>query len=338
MTSKDLSTLLLSREAFNQMEADGVRIDPQIRRGHQLHQIRESLSDERERDAFYSYIYPEDCQALRAYREWLQDEDDCGPRLVSKVEGMLEKFVSHQGNISPKTILFELLGFDTTGLSVEQYDQFSNIHKLLVCLAKMSDEISSTATFDLDFFKLLNRYKLAFGFLRECIVQRKFVITPQQHLRLADFLSDRDSGIDLDEFFSNGGILIPGSPNFDEIFVRAMMDSSELSTLTEFDEWSGSYGVPLPVEWWIQLFRCWTIIHKRLSYEEQPVQDLLPFLKEVLPHLKQTENFVCERELSNAMYGVLVELCKKLYKGSEAKIPQDLDDLLDFMIGQIEEL
>ena len=147
-----------------------------------------------------------------------------------------------------------------------------------------------------------------------------------------------DRGIDLDEFFSNGGILIPGSPNFDEIFVHAMMDSSELSTLTEFDEWSGSFGDPLPVEWWIQLFRCWTIIHKRLSSEEQPVQDLLPFLKEVLPHLKQTENFVCERELSDAMYEVLVNLYRKLNKGSDAEIPQDLDDLLDFMIGQIEEL
>ena len=160
MTSKDLLRSLLSRVVFDQMEADGVRIDPQIRKGHQLHQIRESLSDERKRDAFYSYIYPEDCQALRAYREWL--EDDCGQRLVSKVEDMLEKFVSHQGNITPTTILFELLGFHTTGLSLEQYDQFSNIHKLLVCLAKMSDEISSTATFDLDDFKLLDRYKLAF--------------------------------------------------------------------------------------------------------------------------------------------------------------------------------
>jgi hypothetical protein len=199
----------------------------------------------------------------------------------------------------------------------------------------MSDEISSTATFDLDFFKLLDRYKLAFGFLRECIVQRKFVITQQQHSRLADFLSER--GIDLDDFFSNDVILNPGSPNFDEIFVHAMMDSSELLDLTEDDYWSGSKD-PLPVEWWIQLFRCWTIIHKRLSSEEHPVQDLLPFLKEVLPHLKQTENFVCERELSDAMYGVLVELCKKFYKGSEAKIPQDLDELLDFMIGQIEKL
>ncbi len=318
------------------MKADGVRIDPQIRRGHQLHHVLESLSDERERDAFYSYIYPEDCQALRAYREWLKDEDELGQKLVSTVEGMLKDFCSTDGYITPKIILFELLGFDTTRLSLEQYDQFSNIHKLLGCLAKMSDEISSTATFDLDFFKLLDRYKMAFGFLRECIVQRKFVITQPQHSRLDGFLSDR--GIDLDEFFSNGGILIPGSPKFDDIFVREMMDSSELSTLTEFDEWSGSYGDPLPVEWWIQLFRCWTIIHKRLSSEEQPHQDLLPFLKEVLPHLKQTENFVCERELSDAMYGVLVELCKKLYKGSEAKIPQDLDDLLDFMIGQIEEL
>lgn len=336
MTSKDLLRLLLSQVVFNQMKADGVQINPQIQRGHQLHHAMESLSDESERDAFDSYIYQEDRQALRDYHEWLEDVDDRGPRLVSTVEDMLEKFVSHQENITPTTILFELLGFDTTGLSLERYDLFSNIHKLLVCLAKMSTEISSNETFELDYFKLLDKYKLAFGFLRECIVQRKFVITQQQHSRLAYFLSER--GIDLDDFFSNGGILIPGSPNFDEIFVRAMMDSSELSTLTEFDEWSGSYGVPLPVEWWIQLFRCWTIIHKRLSSDEQPVQDLLPFLKEVLPHLKQTENFVCERELSNAMYGVLVELCKKLYKGSDAEILQDLDKFLDFMIGQIEEL
>ncbi len=138
-----------------------------------------------------------------------------------------------------------------------------------------------------------------------------------------------ESGIDLDKFFSNGGILIPGSPNFDEIFVRAMVDSSELSTLTEFD------GDPLSVEWWIQLFRCWTIIHKRLSSKEHPVQDLLPFLNEVLPHLKQTKNFVCERELSDAMYGVLVYLYRKLNKDSDVEIPQYLDDLLDFMIGQI---
>jgi hypothetical protein len=334
MNLTDFLRICLFRKVFNQMEADGVRIDPQIRRGHQLHHALESLSDERERDAFYFYIDQEDCQALRAYREWLQDEDDCGPELVLTVEGMLEKFVSHQGNITPKLILFELLGFDTTGLSLEQYDQFSNIHKLLVCLAKMSDEISSTATFDLDFFKLLDKYKLAFGFLRECIVQRKFVITQQQHSRLADFLSGH--GIDLDEFFSNGGILIPGSPKFDDIFVRAMMESSELLHLTEDDYWSGPRG-PLPVEWWIQLFRCWTIIHKRLSSKEHPVQELLPFLKEVLPHLKQTENFVFERELSDAMHGVLVNLYRKLNKGSDADIPEDLDELLDFMIDQIEE-
>ena len=332
----DLLRSLLSQVAFNQMEADGVRIDPQIQRGHQLHQIWESLSDEREKDAFYFYLDQEDRECLNAYRQWLEDDnEDCPNLVLMNVEDMLEKFVSHQGNISPKTILFELLGFDTTGLSLEQYDQFSNIHKLLVCLAKMSAEISSIATFDLDFFKLLDRYKLAFGFLNECIVQRKFVITQQQQSRLADFLSER--GIDLDEFFSNGGILIPGSPEFDEIFVRAMMDSSELLNLTEDDYWSGPRG-HLPVEWWIQLFRCWTIIHKRLISDEQPPQDLLPFLKEVLPHLKQTENFVCERELSDAMYGVLVDLYRKLNKGSDAEIPGDLDELLNFMIGQIEEL
>lgn len=335
MSPTDLLRSLLSQVVFNQMKADGVQIDPQIQRGHQLHHALESLSDERERDAFYFYLDQEDRECLMEYRKWLEDEDDLGPRLVSKVEGMLEKFVSHQGNISPKTILFELLDFDTTGLSLEPYDQFSNIHKLLVCLAKMSDEISSTATFDLDDFKLLDRYKLAFGFLHECIVQRKFVITEQQHSRLTDFLSER--GIDLDDFFSNGGILIPGSPKFDEIFVRAMIESSDLSTITEFDEWSGRY-IPLSEEWWIQLFRCWTIIHKRLSSEEQPPQELLTFLKEVSPHLKQTKNFVYERELSDAMYGVLVELYRKLNKGSEAEIPQDLDELLDFMIGQIEEL
>jgi hypothetical protein len=319
------------------MEADGVRIDPQIRRGHQLHQIWESLSDERERDAFYLYDQ-EDRQALKAYHEWLEDEDECGlkPELVSTVEDMLKEFVSDAGNITPKPILFELLGFDTTWMSLEHYDQFSNIHKLLVCLAKMSDEISSNDTFDLDFFKLLDRYKLTFGFLRECIVQRKFVITEQQHSRLADFLSKR--GIDLDDFFSNGGILIPGSPKFDEIFVRAMMESLELSTITEFDEWSGRY-IPLSEEWWIQLFRCWPIIHKRLSCsKEEPAQDLLPYLKEVLPHLKQTKDFVFERELSDAMYGVLVNVFRKLNKGSDAEIPGDLDELLDFMIGQIEEL
>jgi hypothetical protein len=315
------------------MEADEVRIYPQIRRGHQLHHVLESLSDERERDAFYLYIDQEDSDALSAYLKWLQDEDERGPKLVSAVEGMLKDFCSTDGNISPKTILFKLLGFDTTGLSLEQYDQFSNIHKLLVCLAKMSAEISSTAKFDLDFFKLLDKYKLAFGFLHECIAQRKFVITQPQHSHLDDFLSDR--GIDLDEFFSNCEILIPGLPNFDEIFVRAMVDSSELSTLTEFDEWSWSYGDPLSVEWWIQLFRCWTIIHKRLSSDEQPVQDLLPFLKEVLPYLKQTKNFVCERELSDAMYGVLVNLYRKLNKDSDVEIPKDLDDLLEFMIGQI---
>ena len=113
------------------------------------------------------------------------------------------------------------------------------------------------------------------------------------------------------------------------------MDSSELSTLTEFDEWSRSYGDHLPWEWWMNLFRFWSIIHKRLSSEEQPVQDLLPFLKEVLPHLKQTENFVFERELSESMHGVLVNLYRKYQKDSDAEIPQDLDDLLDFMIGQI---
>ena len=331
----DLLRSLLSQVAFNQMEADGVRINPQIQRGHRLHQIRESLSNEHEKYAFYSCLYQTDRECLMEYRKWLKDEDDRGPELVSTVEDKLKEICSKEGNISPKTILFELLGFDTTGLSLEQYDQFSNIHKLLVCLAKMSAEISSIATFDLDFFKLLDRYKLAFGFLNECIVQRKFVITQQQQSRLADFLSER--GIDLDEFFSNGGILIPGSPEFDEIFVRAMMDSSELLNLTEDDYWSGPRG-HLPVEWWIQLFRCWTIIHKRLISDEQPPQDLLPFLKEVLPHLKQTENFVCERELSDAMYGVLVDLYRKLNKGSDAEIPGDLDDLLKFMIGQIEEL
>ena len=35
--------------------------------------------------------------------------------------------------------------------------------------------------------------------------------------------------------------------------------------------------------------------------------------------------------LSSAMYGVLVELCKKLNKGSDAKIPQDIDELIGFM-------
>ncbi len=327
MSPIDLLRLLLSRVVFNQMEADGVRIDPQIRRGHQLHQIRESLSDERERDAFYLYDQ-EDRQALKAYREWLEDEDDLGPRLVSTVEGMLEEICSTEGNITPTPILFKLLGFNTTGLSLEQYDQFSNIHKLLVCLAKMSTEISSTATFDLDFFKLLDRYKMAFGFLRECIVQLKFVITQPQHSRLADFLSD--CRIDLNDFFSNGGILIPGSPKFDDIFVRAMMESSELLHLTEDDYWSGPRG-PLDVEWWIQLFRCWIINHKRLSSDEQPVQDLLPFLKEVLPHLKQTKNFVYERKLSDAMYGVLVNLYRKCQESSDAEIPHDLDDLLKFM-------
>lgn len=336
MNLTDLLRLLLSQVVFNQMEADGVRIDPQIRRGHQLHQIWESLSDERERDAFYFYLDQEDRQALMAYREWLEDEDDRGRRLVSKVESMLGEFVSRDGNITPKLILFKLLGFDTTGLSLEQYDQFSNIHKLLVCLAKMSAEISSNDTFDLNFFKLLDTYTLAFRFLNECIAQLKFVITEQQHSRLADFLSE--CGIDLDVFFLNGGILIPGSPKFEEIFLCAMMDSFELSTITEFDEWSGRY-IPLSEEWWIQLFRCWTIIHKRLSCsKEEPPQELLTFLKEVSPHLKQTKNFVYERELSDAMYGVLVELYRKLNKGSEAEIPQDLADLLNFMIGQIEEL
>ena len=328
MSLIDLLRLLLSQVVFNQMEADGVRIDLQIRRGHQLHHALESLSNERERDAFDSYIYPEDRQALRAYREWLEDEDDCGPELFSTVEGMLEEIVSREGNITPTPILFELLGFDTTGLSLEPYHQFSNIHKLLVYLAKMSAEISSTATFDLDFFKLLDRYKLAFGFLHECIVQHKFVITQPQHSRLGNFLSGL--GIDLDEFFSNGGILIPGSPKFEEIFLRAMMDSSELLDLTEDDYWSGSKG-PLPVEWWIQLFRCWTIIHKRLSSDEQPVQELLPFLKEVLPHLKQTKNFLFESKLSDAMYGVLVNLYRKCQESSDAEIPQGLDDLLKFM-------
>lgn len=325
--------LILFQMVFDQMKADGVRIDPQIQRGHRLHQILESLSDQREKDAFYSYISLVD---LRAYREWLEDEDDCGRRLVSRVEGILGGFVSRDGNITPKLILFELLGFDTTGLSLEPYHQFSNIHKLLVCLRKMSAEISSNETFDLNFFKLLDTYTLAFRFLNECIAQLKFVITAQQHSRLAEFLSER--GIDLDVFFLNGEILIPGSPKFEEIFLCAMMDSFELSTLTEFDEWSGSYGDPLSVEWWMNLFRCWTIIHKRLSSEEQPPQELLNFLKEVLPHLKQTVNFVCERELSGAMYGVLVDLYKKAQKGSDAEIPQDLADLLDFMIGQIEEL
>ena len=101
------------------MKADGVRIDPQIQRGHQLHQIWESLSDERERDAFYFYLDQEDRENLRAYREWLEDEDDCGQRLVSKVEDTLMTFVSKEGNISPKTILFELLGFfDCVGADV----------------------------------------------------------------------------------------------------------------------------------------------------------------------------------------------------------------------------
>jgi hypothetical protein len=65
---------------------------------------------------------------------------------------------------------------------------------------------------------------------------------------------------------------------------------------------------------------------------------LLTFLKEVLPHLKQTKDFVFERELSDAMYGVLVNVFRKCQESSDAEIPQDLDDLLDFMIGQIEEL
>ncbi len=87
---------------------------------------------------------------------------------------------------------------------------------------------------------------MAFRFLHKCIVQRKFVITEQQHSRLADFLSER--GIDLDDFFSNGGILIPGSPKFEEIFVHAMIESSDLFDLTEDDWFSGSKD-PLPVEW-----------------------------------------------------------------------------------------
>lgn len=328
MNPIDLLRLLLSQVIFNQIEANGVRIDLQIQRGHQLHHALESLSNEREKDAFCSYIYPEDWQVLRAYRKLLEDKDEPGQELVSTVEGMLKGFYSTDGCIIPTLILFKLLGFDTTGLSLERYDLFSNIHKLLVCLAEMSAEISSNETFELNYFKLLDKYKLAFGFLYECIVQHKFVITQQQHLRLGNFLSEL--GIDLDEFFSNGRILIPGSPNFDEIFERAMMHSSELLDLTEDDYWSGSKG-PLPVEWWIQLFRCWTIIHKRLSSDEQPVQDLLPFLKEVLPHLKQTKNFLFESELSDAMYGVLVNLYRKCQESSDAEIPQGLDDLLKFM-------
>jgi hypothetical protein len=334
MNLTDFLRICLFRKVFDQMKADGVRIDPQIEIGHRLHQTLKSLFPD-ERVPLLFYLNSEDSQAWKAYREWLEDEDDCGRRLVSKVEGMLEGFVSREGNITPLPILFELLGFDTAGMSLDQYNLFSNIHNLIVCLAKMSAEISSNETFDLDFFKLLDKYKLAFGFLNECIAQLKFVITPQQHSRLADFLSER--GIDLDEFFSNGGILIPGSPKFEEIFLRAMMDSSELSTLPEFDESSRSYRNPLPWEWWMNLFRFWTIIHKRLSSEEQSLQDLLPFLKIVLPHLKQTKDFVCEHELSDAMYEVLIHLYKKYKKGSDAEIPQDLDELLDFMIGQIEE-
>jgi len=325
---------LLSQVVFNEMKAGGVRIDSQIERGHQLHQILESLSDEREIDAFYSCLYREDHEDLSAYLKWLQDEDEdeCEPELVLKVEDKLKEIYSTEGNITPTPILFKLLGFDTTGPSLERYDQFSNIHKLLACLAKMSAEISSTATFDLDFFKCLDRYKLVFEFLQECIAQLKFVITQPQHLRLAGFLSER--GINLDEFFSNSEILIPGSPKFDEIFLCAMANSSELSTLTEDDYYSGPRD-PLDVRWLIQLFRCWSIIHKRLSSKEQPPQELLPFLKEVSPHLKQTKDFVSNRELSDAMHGVLVDLCKKCQEIPDAEIPQDFDDLLDFMIAYL---
>lgn len=332
MNLTDFLRICLFRKVFDQMKADGVRIDPQIEKGHRLHQTLKSLFPD-ERVPLLFYLNSEDSQAWKAYREWLEDEDDCGRRLVSKVEGMLEGFVSREGNITPLPILFELLGFDTAGMSLDQYNLFSNIHNLLVCLTKMSGEISSTARFDLDYFIRLDRYKLAFGFLNECIAQLKFVITREQHSRLADFLSKR--GIDLDEFFSNGGILIPGSQKFEDIFLHPMIKCFKLSTLPEFDKWSRSYGDPLPWEWWMNLFRFWTIIHKRLSSEEQSLQDLLPFLKEVLPHLKQTKDFVCERELSDAMYGVLVHLYRKYQKDSDAEIPQVLDDLLDFMIGQI---
>jgi hypothetical protein len=80
----DLLRLLLSQVVFNQMKADGVGIDLQKQRGHRLHQILEILSDDREKYAFYSYISLNDCQDLRAYREWLKDEDECGRRLVFK--------------------------------------------------------------------------------------------------------------------------------------------------------------------------------------------------------------------------------------------------------------
>ena len=304
--------LLVSRLVFNQMEAD------EVRRGHQLHQIRESLSDEREGDKFYFYLDQEDRQALNAYREWLYGER--GLSFVSNLSVSLTYLISIDGYITPNPYLFEVLGFkfyEKYKSHDDRYDYEINIHYLLVFLTEMSAEISSNETFDLNFFKLLDSYKLTFGFLRECIAEYKFVITPESHSRLAHFLSQH--GIDLEQFFSNGVILIPGSPIFDEIFVNAMMISSE------------SYQVPLPVEWWIQLFRCWTIIHKRLSSEEHPVQELLTFLKKVLPLLKQTKNFVRDRELSDAMYGVLVDLYRKCQKGSDAEIPGDHQDLLEFM-------
>jgi hypothetical protein len=318
--------LLVSREVFNQMEADREPIGPEIQRGRELQKILErlSLSDELERDTFYFNLDQEDRDSLRAYFEWIEGEAESSFNWILSVR--LTYLMSMDGYITPNPFLFLVLDFkfdDKYDSRDDLYDFEINIHYLLVFLTEMSTKISSTATFDLDFFKLLENYKLIFIFLHECIAEHKFVITQESHLSLARFLSQH--GIDLDNFFSNGGILIPGSPEFDEIFLHAMMKSSELSTLTV------SYGDPLHVEWCIQLFRCWTIIHKRLSSEEHPVQDLLPFLKEVLPHLQQTKKFVRERELSDAMYGVLANLYRKLNKGSDAEIPEDLGELLGFM-------
>jgi hypothetical protein len=295
-------------------------ISSQIQRGCLLAQLLESLSDPSEKGEFLLYLHPSDSMALTAYKKYMAtcDEDGCECILSLTVE--YEQDQTQRGHIIyPFLKVVELLGFDMHGLSPNQLELFSNIRNLLIKLRKMSAEMTAKQ----HSFELYNMYINAFEFIHRVVFEAGFVLTSSQIGELQEFLST--SEINPDKFFTDDSILMPNSFKFKCMHIGAI----DLNENCEY----------LSADKWVIIRKFWTIIHKRLSCsKEEPAQDLLPFLKQVLPNLKQTKDFVYDHNLSGSMHKILRELCKKLLKGSEAKIPEDLDELLNFMIGQIEEL
>lgn len=302
---------LLLVKIVNKM-AGTKEISTKIQRGCLLAQLLENLSDPSEKGEFLFYLNSRDMVCLKRYNKYMAtcDEDGCVCILSLTVED--EQVQTQRGHIIyPFLKVVELLGFDMHGLSPNQLELFSNIQNLLMKLRKMSAEMTAKQ----HSFELYNMYINAFEFMHRVVFEAEFVLTSSQIGELREFLST--SEINPDKFFTDDSILMPNSFKFQCMHIEAI----DLDEDCEY----------LSADKWVIIRKFWTIIHKQLSSKEQPPQDLIPFLKQVLPHLKQTENFVCERELSNAMYGVLVNVFSKLDESSDAEIPHDLDDLLKFM-------